>query len=163
MTSKDEERKALKKIQKIITDLGEDSYLATAFDGAIEDAERNIEDDAAYSYKQRYESMQMAFIQSEGELEKANRKVKELENHLQAVEAKVLTPSQNMTIQHLLRAYFSIEHQNNINCKKTIVEFCDTPQDIAFQNAVNGHKEAEKRIETIKELLEVLDLQVRPQ
>ena len=57
MATKKEEREALQKIIKIIESLGEDSYLSFAFDGALEDAERNIDEDAAYSYKSRYESL----------------------------------------------------------------------------------------------------------
>lgn len=49
MTTKDQERAALAKIRKIVADLGENSYLGSAFDGAFELAEQNIEDDAAYT------------------------------------------------------------------------------------------------------------------
>ena len=49
MTSKEQERAVLVKIKKIVADLGQDSYLGSAFDGAFELAENNIEDDAAYS------------------------------------------------------------------------------------------------------------------
>ena len=53
MSTKDQERKALEQIKKIISGLGEGSYLATAFEGTFEDAEENITYDAAYSWKQR--------------------------------------------------------------------------------------------------------------
>lgn len=66
MTTKQQEREALQKIIKIIESLGEDSYLSFAFDGALEDAERNIDEDAAYSYRRRYESVM-----------KENRKLRE--------------------------------------------------------------------------------------
>lgn len=56
IATKEMELKALAKIEKILADLGENSYLAYAFDGCVEDARRNIEEDAAYSMKDRYES-----------------------------------------------------------------------------------------------------------
>lgn len=56
MTTKEQEKKALEQIKKIVDGLGQDSYLATAFEGAFEDAEYNIRDDAAYSMKSRWES-----------------------------------------------------------------------------------------------------------
>lgn len=56
IATKEMELKALAKIEKILADLGENSYLAYAFDGCVELAKRNIEDDAAYSMKDRYES-----------------------------------------------------------------------------------------------------------
>ena len=43
--TKDQERQALQQIRQIVEDLGDDSYIATAFDGAWELAEENIEND----------------------------------------------------------------------------------------------------------------------
>ena len=43
--TKEMERKTLEKIKQMVAELGEDSYLATAFDGVYEIAEQNIEND----------------------------------------------------------------------------------------------------------------------
>lgn len=56
MATKEQERKALEKIRKIVEELGEDSYIGTAFEGCFEVAEENIENDFACSMKQRAES-----------------------------------------------------------------------------------------------------------
>lgn len=56
MTTKEQERKALAQIKKIVDSLGEDSYIATAFEGCFEIAADNIENDFACSMKQRAES-----------------------------------------------------------------------------------------------------------
>lgn len=56
MTTKEMERKALEQIRKIVEGLGEDSYIATAFEGCFEIAEENIENDFACSMKQRKEA-----------------------------------------------------------------------------------------------------------
>ena len=53
MTTKEQERKALEQIRKIVAGLGEDSYIGIAFDGVLEDASENIENDFACSWKQR--------------------------------------------------------------------------------------------------------------
>ena len=45
MATKEQERKALDKIKKIVYELGEESYIGTAFLGCFEIAERNIEND----------------------------------------------------------------------------------------------------------------------
>lgn len=45
MSTKEQERKALEKIKKIVYELGEESYIGTAFLGCFEIAERNIEND----------------------------------------------------------------------------------------------------------------------
>ena len=40
--TKEQERKALEKIKKIVTDLGEDSYISMAFEGCFEIAEETL-------------------------------------------------------------------------------------------------------------------------
>ena len=72
MTSKQEERKALEQIKKIVAALGENSYIATAFEGYFEIAEENIENDFACSMKQRKEAAEYAE-------DKLREKVAELE------------------------------------------------------------------------------------
>lgn len=52
MTTKEQELKALDKIRAIITGLGEDSYVGTAFEGCLEIAAQNIDWDAAFSMKE---------------------------------------------------------------------------------------------------------------
>ncbi|MBA1336714.1 MAG: hypothetical protein HPY66_3149 [Firmicutes bacterium] len=49
IATKEAERNTLEKIRKMVAELGENSYLAAAFTGAFEIAERNIDDDAAYT------------------------------------------------------------------------------------------------------------------
>lgn len=56
MTTKEQERKALAKIRKIVEELGENSYIGMAFDGCFEIAENNIDDDYGCSMKTRAES-----------------------------------------------------------------------------------------------------------
>lgn len=55
MTTKEQERKALAQIRKIVEGLGENSYLSFAFEGCFEKAEQNIENDFACSMKQELE------------------------------------------------------------------------------------------------------------
>lgn len=56
MTCKQDERKALEEIRKIIDGLGKDSYIGIAFEGCLEIAEQNIDNDFACSMRQRAES-----------------------------------------------------------------------------------------------------------
>lgn len=56
MATKDMERKALEEIRNIVEDLGKDSYIGMAMDGVFEDAEQNIENDWAMSWKNRAET-----------------------------------------------------------------------------------------------------------
>ena len=73
--TKDQEREALEKIKAILDTLGPDSYVGTAFEGCIEDAEENIENDFACSMKQKVEAVVV-------ENTRLKEKVKELEDKL---------------------------------------------------------------------------------
>lgn len=57
MVTKDQERKALEQIRKIVEGLGEDSYIGMAMIGVLEDAKENIENDWTCS---NYDRWQMA-------------------------------------------------------------------------------------------------------
>jgi len=54
MVTKNDERKALEQIKKIIEKLGDDSYIAVAFEGCFDIAEENIDNDFACSMEQKY-------------------------------------------------------------------------------------------------------------
>lgn len=56
MVTKEQERKALDKIRKIVAELGSDSYVAAALEGCFEIAEQNIDNDWACSLKEQVES-----------------------------------------------------------------------------------------------------------
>ena len=58
MTTKEQERKALEQIRKIVQGLGKDSYVATAFEGCFEIAEDNIELDMACSMKDKADCLE---------------------------------------------------------------------------------------------------------
>ena len=56
MATKEMERKALDQIREIVNGLGKDSYIGMAMAGMFEDAEQNIENDWAMSWKERAET-----------------------------------------------------------------------------------------------------------
>lgn len=73
--TKDQEREALEKIKAILDTLGLDSYVGTAFEGCLEIAEENIENDFDFSMKQRVEA---AVVENS----RLKERVKELEDKL---------------------------------------------------------------------------------
>lgn len=73
--TKDQEREALEKIKAILDTLGPDSYVGTALEGCLEIAEENIENDFAFSMKQRVEA---AVVENS----RLKERVKELEDKL---------------------------------------------------------------------------------
>lgn len=96
MTTKEQERKALEKIRKIVEELGEDSYVGTAFEGCFRDAEDNIEDDAAYSMKARFEysEKKLAEAQEENKTLKAGLECAKAEKEHWEVEREQLRATQ---------------------------------------------------------------------
>lgn len=81
MTTKEQERKALAKIRKIVEELGENSYVGTAFEGCFEKAEENIEYDFGCSLKQendeleykikQYKSIRDELVEENGKLKRS--------------------------------------------------------------------------------------------
>ena len=82
--TKQQDRDTLAVIRKMVEELGPQSYLATAFEGCFEDAEQNIEDDAAYSMKARLE------IQAQRAIERGHE-VDRLKADLTAAQSKIET------------------------------------------------------------------------
>lgn len=56
IATKDQERKALEEIRKIVDNLGENSYVGAAMEGVLELAEDNIENDFTQSMKESVET-----------------------------------------------------------------------------------------------------------
>lgn len=79
MTTKEQERKALEKIRKIIAELGTDSYVGTAFNGCFEWAEKNIENDFANDPKEMLATARDHAEQYKAEAEKQTRRAEEFE------------------------------------------------------------------------------------
>jgi len=96
--TKQQEREALEAIKRMVDDLGPDSYLKTAFAGCFEDAEQNIDDDAAYSMKDRWESakgeakhFQDAANYYSAEFDKASAEIERLKAENAALAARIPT------------------------------------------------------------------------
>lgn len=89
MITKDDERKALDKIRKIVEGLGKDSYVATAFEGCFGIAEDNINNDMACSMKQRYEMADRDAWTAQEEVANARARIKELESELEQKDQKI--------------------------------------------------------------------------
>ncbi len=71
--TKEDEREALKKIRNIVVELGENSYVGTAFMGVFELAEENIENDFACSaldWKVAKEELHQELLKEEERVEK---------------------------------------------------------------------------------------------
>ena len=79
MTTKEQERKALEQIRKIVEGLGEDSYIGFAFEGCFEDAEYNIQNDCAMSWCNRAQTAEKACDLRRDQAHDLEKKNKELQ------------------------------------------------------------------------------------
>lgn len=78
-TTKQQERNALETIRKIVASLGPQSYLATAFEGSFEDAENNIEGDAAYSMVSRWKHAEQRTSEAQSEIKQLKKQIERME------------------------------------------------------------------------------------
>lgn len=95
LITKEDERVALRKIKKIVENLGSDSYLATAFDGVWEIAEKNIDNDWACSARKYIDN----FYKIQGKLNAALNSLSEKEKEEDYLQDLVL--EKNEKIQKL--------------------------------------------------------------
>lgn len=155
MVTKEQERKALEQIEKIVSALGADSYIATAFDGCFEDARENIENDFALCMKDRYETERKRAedLQAEVDRLKADlRKEKEVSEELGRA-IKKSQEQENAEIQAL-----------HTELQKAIT---DAKAEKAFRAAeASKKKEAQERVkelegEVIRLKAELYDYMVR--
>jgi len=146
--TKEQERKALEKIRKIVEELGgADSYIGMAFEGCFEIAEENIENDFGCSMKQRAEKAQkdadyfrQTANQLSEELEKAQESISTLNKELEAAQKARLTIEDFDACIALARAAATESKGKADQQAEIIVEFADTPDCPAFTEAVRKNR-----------------------
>lgn len=77
MTTKEQERAALAKVESILATIDGDGWVNTAFAGCVDDARENIESDFAISWKDRAENYRNGMMIAQYERDDARRALKE--------------------------------------------------------------------------------------
>ena len=156
MKTKEQERKALEQIKKILADFGPDSYIGMAFDGCVEDAEENIENDWGCSMRQRYKE---AFIRAE-DLTQIN---KDQAEEIEALRAALAREEKKALPNSTLDTLLVIVNNRIVDMKdkartqaENIVLLADDPTQANFQDAVKLHREYLRIIEADSKLSETL-------
>jgi hypothetical protein len=160
MTTKEQERKALEKIRKIVEELGENSYVGTAFEGCFEIAEENIDNDFACSMKQRAEAAEKNVEIIADEVMSIKAVVSELTAENEKLKAKTLTTAEAGTIKAIL-SHSKFETANLADSSaQRIVELADNPDSAEFRQAVQDNRQSKKRLAEcdtlIQRLLEIM-------
>lgn len=159
--TKEQERETLSKIKQMVEELGPQSYLATAFRGAFEDAEQNIEDDAAYSWYDRAESATKRAEAAEERLKELGGLVDSLKEENRSLGLRLtrsVFPSDLYLDLWTLATDDAKESRERMASAADIMaEMADTPQDIAFTRAVTIYREQKARAVRCERMVAGLD------
>lgn len=159
--TKQQERDALETIRKIIGELGPSSYVGTAFEGCLQDAENNIEDDAAYSMKERLESAENDVRELRGKLGEFERLVDSLKEERSALERKLAGQTLPEWLRSDLHALITEEgitaRERMASSAENMAALADAPQDIAFAGAVDSYRKAKERRDRCDRILSGLN------
>lgn len=159
--TKEQERKALEKIRKIVEELGEDSYIGTAFEGCFEVAEENIENDFACSMKQRAESAEKAMHMAHGKVTELKARLKEAQDTISRLNEEITTLREHILSTDDLETFLalSLERKTSLeeetaNAATRIVENAGEPGSALFQNAVSDHRSAKRAADTYSAMVQ---------
>ena len=169
--TKAQEREALEKIKAMIEELGPQSYLKTAFEGVFQDAEDNIEYDAAFSMKGRCEKAEQDAKYFQGaanmvsdELEAAKRETAALKEQIEALEAERDDLKKRLLPKWLYEAAWTlasgeadVARARMEGSAETMAYYAEAPQDIAFKDAVEEYRKAKQQRETCEQIARGLD------
>ena len=152
--TKDQERETLEKIKAMVAELGPQSYLATAFEGCFADAESNIENDFGDSMQRRWENSMEELSAAKEEINRlkaeiaaAQKKEETLQGqfdfasqHIKKLERQQLPTWLHGSIYSLVAEEVGIAQKQMEQSAETMAHYADTPQDIAFVNAVKSYR-----------------------
>ncbi|MBQ4447474.1 MAG: hypothetical protein II897_04185 [Clostridia bacterium] len=156
--TKEQERKALEEIRKIVDSLGKDSYIATAFEGCFEDAEENIDNDFALSWKNRAEVAGKRVDELEKKYTKLVDNYEEMKHDIATLESMVLDTEDMVFLKNIASDWAADEEHLADEAADKIVALALNPHCDDFRNAVTTHRarsaRAKKGYEVAKRLEE---------
>lgn len=171
LATKRNERDTLEVIRQMVADLGEDSYLATAFQGCFEIAEQNIENDFGDSMKGRVESAEKKLAEAEKKIESLLDQLDESQKdweaahaaghaiadqkdaEIKALQAQVLSPDDLEDVRQLLADRVDNAEHMASQAADDIVKYADDPAGKEFRQAVADHRNFSGTAKYYRELL----------
>lgn len=157
--TKEQERKALAQIKKIVESLGEDSYIAVAFDGCFEKAETNIENDFHCSWKAIAENAQKnvehyeeAFEQKEEEIVELRLELAQREVEVEKLKANTLGRNELERVAYIVSQRVMQAEGEALEAGDKIIELADDSQTEEFKEAVRKHRNIMSVVERTRQL-----------
>ena len=152
--TKEQERETLEKIKAIVATLGPRSYVGTALDGCLVDAEVNIENDFGDSMRARWMEAENRVAQAAREAAAAKEELEAVRKHLQTAEDdanfyrdKVLDSDDLTDIAQLIDGHISQLRDMVKASEVAILENAEHPEAKIFTDAVRDRKNLTKDIE----------------
>lgn len=152
--TKAQEREALEKIKDIVATLGPRSYIGTALDGCLEDAEVNIENDFGDSMRARWQDAEKRVGQAlketaavKEELAQVRRALQTAENDANFYRDKVLDSDDLTDLAQLIDGHISQLRDMVKASEVAILENAEHPEAKIFTDAVRDRKNLTKDIE----------------
>lgn len=152
--TKQQEREALEKIKAIVATLGPRSYVGTALDGCLEDAEVNIENDFGDSMKARWQEAEKRVAQAVKETTAVKEELEQVRKHLQTAESavdfyrdKVLDSDDIADVFQLVGDKLAAIQEDIKTAAERIIEGAEEPESDAFKSAVKYHRASKENLE----------------
>lgn len=171
IATKQQERDTLAKIRDMVAELGPQSYIKTAFKGSFEDAEQNIEDDAAYSWYDRAElaeekvkKLEGRVKELEGGVEELIQKDEERKAAIERLEAERDELKKRILPEWLYNAIYTFVNDELAETRTRMEELADkmayssdNPACVLFRNSLAAYKVRQERRDTCQQIIGALD------
>jgi len=160
MPTKEQEIKALKQIKSILAGLGGDpnnSYLLMAFEGCVEDAEDNIENDFGNSWKNRAESAEKRIQELEEKVKATETKMESAKLKIEELEHKTISPEDARKIQSIIIRDGQAQADIMAEQREIVLATCKNPESEEFKKAAEKYTVAKKRNEATHQMHELLE------
>ena len=169
--TKEQERETLEQIKAMVAELGPQSYLATAFEGCFEDAEQNIEDDAAYSMKARLEIQAQRAIERGYEVDRlkadiaaAQSKIDTLQSqfdfasqHIKKLERQQLPEELRRDLWVMVTSEAEASRARMAEAADKMAAGADNPGCVLFKESVARYRAEKTRAEEMEQRANALD------
>lgn len=155
--TKAQERETLEKIKAMVEELGPQSYLKTAFEGVFEDADQNIEFDAAFSMKERADSAEEKLRKMESEHGYFKQETLILRERLAAAQEQIKALERRQLPEELRRDLWTIltdeaeaSRARMAKSADMIVVCSDNPGCVGFVESVADYRKEKQRAEAME-------------
>ena len=152
--TKAQEREAVERIRAIVATLGPHSYVGTALEGCLEDAEANIENDFGDSMKARWQAAERRVAEAVKETAAVKKELAQVRQALQSVESdadflrdKVIDSDDLTDIAQLIEDKLDSIEERIKDAAERIVEVAEEPETSDFIIAVKEHRDARDSLE----------------